>query len=358
MNTIIYRTKRDKRKNSIFFGFQFPHSVICNGFTLIELLVVMSIMVLLVAASVPLLKPMFESQKTKNAAQTVAAALQRVRFKAMEEQATYGITFTPFENNPVAVQMRLVKMGNSVLNSQDYRVQIFDGEVFLYESDSTDIWKLCAQTHDAWTDWNSHVQAGYEIQIGRQGRFYKLDTVKTLAPPYDKLRLPEDADGNTSQSVSNAMEYLIAQPPRTTLTPPVVLPRGTVIDLTHSAGCFAPEDQANYNKNKLHFNGSIQNILFTPNGYIDFFNGNYNPYYGGLIYLCIGEWERGLDPNLAEDGKNNIETMTNFWVTLNPQTGQVRVTEMAPILPTSTTDDDKLRDARKFAAEHFGINDQ
>ncbi|MDR3198095.1 MAG: prepilin-type N-terminal cleavage/methylation domain-containing protein, partial [Planctomycetaceae bacterium] len=64
-----------------------------RGFTLIELLVVISIMVLLVAASVPLLKPVFKSQKTKNAAQTVAAALQRTRFRAMEEQASCGIQF-------------------------------------------------------------------------------------------------------------------------------------------------------------------------------------------------------------------------------------------------------------------------
>jgi hypothetical protein len=128
-----------------------------------------------------------------------------------------------------------------------------------------------------------------------------------------------------------------------------VLPRGTVIDLTFSAGCIGPEVSGNYNSNKLSFiNG--QYILFTPNGYIDYFQTKYEPFYGGLIYFCIGEWERGL--NLAEDGKNNIETMTNFWVTLNPKTGQVRITEMAPAANSAD-----VQGARKFAAEHFGISE-
>jgi hypothetical protein len=304
---------------------------------------------------------MFESQKTKNAAQTVAAALQRVRFKAMEEQKTYGIEFQPFENNQnVAVQMKLVKMGNNVLNSSDIRIKVISGNINLcvYDQDSN---LLPGDTNYYWTNspnssaqqtslataitnWNQQVTAGCDVQFGRQGRLYRLATPTTLAAPYHQLTLPENSSSDA------ALEYKIVQSPRSSLTPPVVLPRGTVIDLAHSAGCNALENLTNYNHNKLM---PIQYILFTPNGYIDYFDGNYNPYYGGLIYLCIGEWERGL--NLAEDGKNNIETMTNFWVTLNPKTGQVRVTEMAPY----DSDPTKLpiENARKFAAEHFGISE-
>ncbi|MDR0609590.1 MAG: prepilin-type N-terminal cleavage/methylation domain-containing protein [Planctomycetaceae bacterium] len=357
MNTIIYRTKTYRQNVPTLSTLHSPLSTTHHAFTLIELLVVMSIMVLLVAVSVPMLKPMFESQKTKNAAQTVAAALQRVRFKAMEKQETYGILFAPFENqNDVAVQMRLVKMGNASINTDPaLRVRIVNRQIFLCQFDLTSsTWNNVDQT--LWdTEWNSKVENGYRIQLGRQGRLLELAIAKadiassvypTLASPYNNLTFPEN-------SSSDALEYKIIQQPRSSLSPPVVLPRGTVIDLAYSSGCNAPEDLTNYNKNKLYFNGDIQNILFTPSGYVDYFNGNYNPYYGGLIYLCIGEWERGFNPSLAEDGKNNIQTMTNFWVTLNPQTGQIRVTEMAPI-----SEPNDIQGARKFAAEHFGINEQ
>ncbi|MDR2116800.1 MAG: prepilin-type N-terminal cleavage/methylation domain-containing protein [Planctomycetaceae bacterium] len=363
MNLTDYRTQMGGRIIPMFSVFRDPLFVMRGGFTLIELLVVISITVLLVAASVPMLKPMFESQKTKNAAQTVAAALQRVRFKAMEEQTTYGISFAPFNNNQnVAVQMRIVKMGNKAINNSNLRVQIVGGEVHLYQFNAGN-WTAADQT--TWeTEWNSNVESGYKIQLGRQGRLYEIGIAKAdltavpnpvyprLAAPYENLNLPENSPPNAT------MEYSIIQPPRSSLSPPVALPRGTVIDLQFSTGCISteiPSTPANpeyYNNNKLYFNASIQNIMFTPNGYIDYFNGDYSPFYGGLIYFCIGEWERGL--GLAEDGKNNIETMTNFWVTLNPKTGQIRITEMAP----HDSDPTKLpiENARKFAAEHFGVN--
>jgi prepilin-type N-terminal cleavage/methylation domain-containing protein len=348
MNTIIYRTKRDKRKNSIFFGFQFPHSVIYNGFTLIELLVVMSIMVLLVAASVPLLKPMFESQKTKNAAQTVAAAIQRVRFKAMEEQAACGILFERFaEEAPnVSLRMRLLKSGNAYINPPDVRAKVIDSTITFFERDDTSgKWSTLMPSFPG----ENTIKEASSIQFGRQGRFYPKEEGSLKLTNLNGFNLPENGG-------DDAMEFKVLQPPRVSLTPPVVLPRGTVVDLTFSAGCTGAEKTGDYNENKKSFeykNTTIKNgikIYFTPAGYVDEFYIDDVPHkpYGGLIYLCIGEWERGL--NLAEDGKNNIETMTNFWVTLNPQTGQVRITEMAP-------NSGDVQDARRFAAEHYGIHE-
>jgi hypothetical protein len=241
-------------------------------------------------------------------------------------------------------------MGNAQCNFSDYRLQVIGGTIYLYKYASGS-WQLNNTSgDDAWNEWNQYAKAGYEVQIGRQGKTYKLATIDTLAAPYGTLTLPYGATGGATET--DVLEYKIVQPPRSTLSPPVVLPRGTVIDLAYSAGCIAPENPTNYNANKLPFNGSIQNILFTPNGYMDYNNtGTYDPYYGGLIYLCIGEWERGFSPSLAEDGKSNIETLTNFWVTLNPKTGQVRITEMAPAVGND------VQGARKYAVEHYGIGE-
>jgi type II secretory pathway pseudopilin PulG len=346
---------------------------------LVELLVVMSIMVLLVAVSVPMLKPMFKSQKTKNAAETVAAALQRVRFKAMEEQETYGISFEPFDPvnyQNVVVQMRLVKMGTPVLNSQDIRIIIASGVInfCVYDQDHGQVTRKNddgdpdPDTNYYWTtnpntsakktaranakdEWDAKVRGGYEIQLARQGKVYKLDSPSNLAFPYHSLTLPADVPVPPPTYFNNALEYNIVQQPRSTLSPPVVLPKGTVVDLNSGYSSVPFGYGPSY---EIPINSANKYLLFTPNGNIDYFQGYYKPCYGGLIYLCIGEWERGI--GAAEDNKDNIQTLTNFWVTLNPKTGQVRITEMAPHdnpgLGTA------LEKARKYAAEHYGIHEE
>ncbi|MDR0706220.1 MAG: prepilin-type N-terminal cleavage/methylation domain-containing protein [Planctomycetaceae bacterium] len=342
MKSANYRTKIKVRNFPTFSALRSPLSATYRAFTLIELLVVMSIMVLLVAMSVPMLKPMFESQKTKNAAQTVAAALQRVRFKAMEEQAACGIQFDRFtegDANNVSLRMRLLKSGNAYLNPPDVRARVENNVINFYEYDSVSgKWNNPTTPQDI-----QKITDASSIQFGRQGRFYSK-TDLTLDLPFIGLNLPENND-------ADAMEFKVLQSPRASLSPPVVLPRGTVIDLAFSSAPSVSNEERFNNKDPTKTKGV--KIVFTPAGYLDkefYIDDTRYELYNGLIYFCIGEWERGLDP--ADDGKNNIETMTNFWVTLNPKTGQVRITEMAPA--SNNTD---VQGARKFAAEHFGISE-
>jgi hypothetical protein len=420
-------------------------------------------MVLFVAVSVPIMKPIFESQKPKKAAQTVADALLRIRVRAMEEQAACGILFERYTegNAPnVSLRMRLLKSRNAYINPPQVRAKveniiiqnplsiengtpitkingvtipdndditpvILDWKVSvikLYRYNSTDKWNgtpLTAGDSD-YDEWNKATPNVASVQLGRQGRFYKLRKVKerkvggteiihyTLDPPYNNLIFPENG--------GDAMEFKVLRSPQSSLAPPVVLPRGTVIDLGYkkinedgklsslgissakvfdSAGNLSEdEDEEVYeadedDKKKKEYGQSFATstgtgdgikIFFTPAGSVDKFyidDTEYKPY--GLIYFCIGEWDRRIidiktqknTPTIpkkvtitdtttsAEDGKNNIETKTNFWVTLHPQTGQVRVTEMAPVVHDTTNPDVKIdiQNARKFAAEHFGISE-
>jgi prepilin-type N-terminal cleavage/methylation domain-containing protein len=324
-----------------------------RAFTLVELLVVMTIMVLLVAASVPMLKPMFDSQKTKNAADTVAAALQRVRFKAMEEQATCGIQFDRFtEGNAsnVSLRMRLLKSRGAYINQPNVRVRVENGVIKFYQSASGE-WGSSSSIPTP-TEWNAHVNDGDSVQFGRQGRFYKLEeNSKTkLAPPFEFIPHPNEEKGFylPKNSTDDAMEFKVLQSPQASLTPPVVLPRGTVVDLEFSSGYFSNAEIPFSNAT----NGEIK-IIFSPAGYIDKFEVNGNSYTpsGGLIYFCVGEWDRqtiSSGTTLAEDGKNNIEVPTSFWITIHPKTGQVRITETAP-----AADAHDVQGARKFAAENY-----
>ncbi|MDR1142016.1 MAG: prepilin-type N-terminal cleavage/methylation domain-containing protein [Planctomycetaceae bacterium] len=429
------RNEKEKSLLSQYFSAKFLQLIHPSpfGFTLIELLVVMSIMVLLVAVSVPLLKPMFDSKKTKNAAEMVAAAFQRVRFKAMEEQTSCGIQFDRFTEKTeegdvsnVSVRMRLIKSGKAYLNPTEVcaKVEVITinnplkpnpdadepiteiptedsdnatpgiqwrvSTIKLYRYNSeTDKWVSSDDSSTEQTAWNNDRKTKeVKIQFGRQGRFYKLRNVKekvadnkykfhyTFDPPFNNLNLHED-------NPDEVVEFKVLQPPRSSLSPPVVLPRGTVVDLAFSGGYEGTtyHDFKKVNTQDEDTQDKGIKLVFTPAGYVDKFyvdETEYKPY-SGLTYLCIGEWERQVNVTydkeneeyefrtLSEDNKNNLETITNFWITLHPQTGQVRITEMAPI-KTDTSGDwwehvdaDKLepvlKEGRTLAAERYGISE-
>jgi len=323
--------------------------------TLVELLVVVAIMVLLLAVSVPMLRPMLESQKTSNAAQVLAGAFKHARTKAIHEQRGYGIRLIPFETAPnTAVQLHLQKSGTAitdVVNPPEVRVKVEDGVIIPYRFQAG-VWK---QTD--WTGLNGKVlldfEEGYRIQFNRLGRSLKYseeDGGFKLDSPYDKLNLPEDDLGN------DAMEYRISKQEEGVSfgwLPPIVMPRGTIVDLAFSGGeddkvvplTFSPGDEVI--------------VMFSPAGYVDQLhvirNGEWEEYkVNEALYFCVGDWDRQVDANgntLAEDGKSNLAAPATYWVTLHPKTGGVRIAENAPVRATDSTE--RLREARKFAREHY-----
>ncbi|MBQ6829107.1 MAG: prepilin-type N-terminal cleavage/methylation domain-containing protein, partial [Thermoguttaceae bacterium] len=67
-----------------------------RGVTLMELLVVATIILIVTAVSVPTIKPMMESQLTKQAGSTVSTYLNRARARAMTTGRPCGVTFEYF----------------------------------------------------------------------------------------------------------------------------------------------------------------------------------------------------------------------------------------------------------------------
>jgi len=317
-----------------------------QGMTLVELLVVISIMVILLAVSVPMLRPMLESKKTSNAAQVLAGAFKYARTKAIHEQKSYGIRLIPFTTAPTtAVQLHLQKTGiglTDVVNPLDVRVKVEDGTIIPYRFDAG-TWRQAD-----WTELGEEsldFEEGYKIQFNRLGRFLKFSKMGSgfqLDSPYDHLNLPEDG-------MDDVMEYRISKQGEgiaSAWLPPVVMPRETIVDLAFSGGedevpvTFSPGDEVI--------------VMFSPAGYVD------RLYVKGtaikvneMLYFCVGTWDRQVDADgnaLAEDGKSNLAVPATYWVTLHPKTGGVRIAENAPIPLGSTT---PIRDARKFAREHY-----
>jgi type II secretory pathway pseudopilin PulG len=312
--------------------------------TLVELLVVVAIMVILLAVSVPMLRPMLESQKTSNAAQVLAGAFKHARTKSMQEQQSYGIRLIPYDNAPTtAVELRLHRgtAGADVfVNDPNERVKVVQGKIVPYRFDA-------GGWHETGYDAvKEHFQDGGTIQFNRLGRSFEFEFangVGKLTEPYDQLNLPEDES-------NDAMEYRIAKPSgggsALAWLPPVVMPHGMIVDLAFSGG----EETVPVNFEP----GDDVVVMFSPMGYVDAVYINTTPYnVNEMLYFCVGEWDRQIGADgvaLAEDKRSNLRTPATYWVTLHPKTGGVRTAENAPFPSDSET---PIRDARRFAREHF-----
>ncbi|MDR2345854.1 MAG: hypothetical protein LBE18_07280 [Planctomycetaceae bacterium] len=335
-------------------------SSVFYAMTLVELLVVMTIMVILVAVSVPSLKPMLESQRAANGARVVALKLQQARIKAMRENKPCGVEFMRYDNdNKISLQMRNVKdvPNFNRLNEDDGRevkCRVIDngnntGTITLVKKRPEDSeWIAIDPEGSADVTWRQRVLRGLTIQFNRQGKHYYLSDSFTVNN-YNAGNLPTSA-------TDPPVEFNVTQRPSSMLNVITVLPRGTVVDLQHSeyrtrmTSTIGGSDFTFSSANATHINRSVI-IMFSPTGYVDRFyvdgtenQGNDRPF-RGVFYLLIGEWDK-IDS--GEDGKNNEETESNFWVTIKDRDGTVRIS------PNSNDPADRTRHAREDLFNNIG----
>ena len=355
------------------------------GMTLVELLVVVSIIGLLLAVSVPLLRPVLDSRRTSNAAQVLAGAFQYARMKSHQEGKNYGIKLLPFGTAPTTViQLRLQKNSPKWVNPPHIRVVVRNGEIipccFWQDMVSGAVeWQDRGDTPAEQAELDSVKELlvlGYAIQFNRVGHWFAIEADGKLASPYDALNLPEDPDNK-----AEALEYSIAALPVTAWVPQTVMPRGMIVDLAFSGGetvgfgggnnktesdipatVFPPSDEV-----RTHFPTGAEIeieyviVMFSPAGHVDWLYISYASTHNGdkyrlplrfkvneMLYFCVGEWDRQIEngTTLAEDKKSNLDAPATYWVTIHPKTGEVRIAENAP-------GSNDVETARKFAREHF-----
>jgi len=343
------------------------------GMTLVELLVVAAIIGALLAISVPFIRPMLDSRKTHNAAQVLAGAFQKARMKSMQEGKGYGVRLIPFENAPTtAIQLHFQKVGvfPNLVNPLNVRVKVVAGEILPYYFDDSDgEWRAA----DSWNDVSvaagrDQFLQGSAVQFDHLGRFLEYTINGSdqfqLNPPYDNLDLPDP-----TTNINDAMEYQITGQASivSAWVPPAVMPRGTIVDLVFSGGetvNFGGGDKSPDDIPPAFSSGNEVVVLFSPAGHVDFlFIDGIQIKVNEMLYFCVGEWDRQMDAAgnpMAEDKKTNIDVPSTYWVTIHPKTGGIRITENAPIQSGNGTIIDPIerklqdiRDARKFAKEHF-----
>ena len=323
-----------------------------KGMTLVELLVVVAIIGLLLAISVPMLRPMLDSQKTAGGAKVLAGAFQQARMKSLQEGKSHGVMLIPYETAPsAAVQLRLQQNTPVRVNPENIRVVVEDGQIIpcRFITGSAEWGKLAANDLERIAV-EQLLVPGFMIQFNRIGRWFTIDTEYKLASPYNELYLPVPSLGATG---NDAMEFCVTAGPTSSWTPQMVMPRGTIVDLAFSGGetlDFDRTPKANGVGIPAQFSsGNEVIVMFSPAGYVDLLYINGQPKkVNEMLYFCVGEWDRQVNADghtLAEDKKSNLEVPATYWVTIHPKTGEVRIAE--------NNANNDLGQARKFASEHF-----
>ncbi|MBQ1338620.1 MAG: hypothetical protein IIY32_09920 [Thermoguttaceae bacterium] len=314
-----------------------------SGVTLVELLVVATVMLTLAAVSVPAIKPMMESQLTSSAASTVSTYLNRARARAMATGRPCGVTFEYFpgtcdEGDPddpdddvgsASLVLRQVEVPPYYCGLEtDSVASVIPGNDFVINGqrlrqlgiDNDPYWKAFMEGDPS--DPNDDERSA-SIQFNNCGPFYPI---RQESGNYYIEKLP----GLELPSRLN-VPFKVSRDPRPTMTAPVGVPSGTVVDLE-----FSGEETSGF-----ALDGDVT-VIFSPTGevnYVEDKSGRFVP--TDTLYFLIGRWDRisalGVenDPDYGpvssvEDGLWNFEDGTNFWVTVNPRTGLVSTVEVNP----------------------------
>ncbi|MDR1385495.1 MAG: hypothetical protein LBJ67_16850 [Planctomycetaceae bacterium] len=336
--------------------------------TLVELLVTITIMAIVVAVSIPAVKPMLASNKVKNGASIVSTYLTQARARAMEEGRTVGVRFERYtgikEGNDYPYNGASLVM-RQVAEPKPYSGSVKDVHAIIDFNPSTKIGiiKFCGWNGANWNDpsvhnaesayWDKLVNSGDLLQCAFKGPKYTItkngvtfyidmkrdplndDLIPNKNPNYG---LPEPDFSNTDNPVRFRV-YRQPQPNKIapTMAAPVALPQGVVVDLDCS-GIGASNDKPYYdeegntirsethNLNRLTVirddftskapdDDSAVTVMFSPTGDVDkvyYQNKEDNQSSGKIppepIFLCIGVWERiGCWVN----GKNSNDYLPN-----------------------------------------------
>lgn len=328
-----------------------------NGVTLIELLVVGTLMLTLAAVSVPAIKPMMEAQVTASAASSVSTYLNRARARAMTTGRPCGVVFECFEGTYDSVQdegsacliLRQVEVPPLYTGLDDNAV-VDLGSVYTIPDHSSPYCglRVCALITAADKYWASMVGEEKEplIQLNHIGPYYPIYKKNGS---YYIVEIPE-----LKFPTRSGVPFKVMRDPRPTMTAPIGLTKGAVVDLEFSgneSGTFEP--------------GGNVIVMFSPSGevqYVEDKKGRYIP--TETLYFLIGRWDRicalgyEWDPVLNEyvtitdDGLWNYEDASNYWLTINPRTGLVTTAEVnQPLTYTNNKDvvNNKIYESREFA---------
>ena len=314
-----------------------------HGLTLTELLVVGTIILAVTAISIPVVKPMMESQLTKNGANMVAAALNRARNRAVANGRSCGVRFeywpgTKYEYDPGIVNSETHysqqdESGNTYVNDTYYvtpgtslilrQVEvppIYSGllgiETVKYNGGE------CKFLNDSYAKRALERTTNGKIQFGGSGPFYAFQSNSLALKGGATCALPPERE--------TEYPFKILLDSRTTMTMPVCLPRGAAVDLQFSGiGDTLFMDTLTGTNSLPVPEVMSMTIMFAPDGSVESVGGTIPT---EPVHFLIGRWEQTSAVRAADDAESlpNYADGRNFWVSVFPQTGSVTVSQVNP----------------------------
>ena len=301
-----------------------------RGLTLIELLVVGTIIMILTAVSLPVVKPMLDSQLTKNSAQIVSTYLNRAKNRALLTGRPCGVRFeiwdgtesklAPMTDNSGST-VYYYTFGASLVMRQVEIPPVYSG---LFDNAMVNVGSggLCLFPNDLYVTQRLADESGAKIQFNGSGPYYSFRKGTKLAG--DDLYEP---------AARNGLSFKILFGPKTTMTAPTALVRGTAVDLQFSGvgtACFAHDKVTDFEADgKPIYQRKDVTILFAPDGSVQSVNGTAP---AESIHFLIGRWDQIGAVRLTGDTQSfpNYADGRNFWVSVNPQTGTVVTSQVNP----------------------------
>ncbi|MGI5831685.1 MAG: pilus assembly FimT family protein [Thermoguttaceae bacterium] len=308
-----------------------------NGLTLTELLVVGTIILVVTAMSIPVVKPMMESQLTKNGAGMVATALNRARNRAVVSGRPCGVRFEYWPGTTYDLREThysvVTEDGSSVYDDTYYTVPgsalvlrqvevppVYTG--FLGVETVMYLGGECKFQDDLYIENALKKTIGGKIQIGGSGPFYLFNDNSTSLKSSEAYALPPERD------TKYPFKVLLA--PRTTMAMPVYLPRGTAVDLQFSGigDTIFMDMTRGINNQPVPKNTSLT-VMFAPDGAVESVGGVIP---AEPVHFLIGRWEQVSAVRAEDDPETypNYADGRNFWVTVFPQTGNVTINQVNP----------------------------
>lgn len=301
-----------------------------HGMTLVELLVVITIMTMLIAVAIPVMRPALKDRKVREASRQLNTYIALAKSKAVETGRPHGIWIVRDPNN------------------RDASYQIFLAETptpfagdFLGATatlQGTGGYATSAQI----TDTQGLVKEGDYIRFNYQGPRYYIATVTAGPPKTLTFTAPNGQPLPKLTSTDTRLPFQVFRQPRRLNSQSLQLPTGTVIDLAYSG--------VGYSGNEMSGGTSDIALTFQPGGSVDQLIG-VNVNIPGTIHFLVGRTEN--TPGLQTDNsKLNLADGTTSWVSIGHQTGTVTTSENVVADPSTvfaSTMSNSLKSARQIA---------
>ncbi len=353
-----------------------------SGVTLLELLVVLTIMLMVTAAAIPIVRPALQNRQMRESSRLLQSYVSAARTRAIETGRVCGLMFERSNQLPYSQSVVVAEVPPPYLGDPGSLIAMDitnAGVIYLMGSLTPGTPAPTPPTlGTADTSWQNQIRWGDLVQLN-SGTTYILSSTTTLPDPKaGQVITKSTCDPNSMvpgapkwhlTTLTGAVPsqagfappffylgttFKIIRQPIRVATSPMELPEGVVVDLINS-GVGNGTIPLNATPPVIDWDPVV---LFNTGGAMistSFTSAQLTPIVQPL-FLLLGKRElmpdvsvSGLDENLYEPNtaapKN--EYLKNFWISIGYQTGMATVAEMAANAGTPASSE--ISKARQFA---------